>query len=357
MATFDSNITINISLEAPPSIFTGFQSALFISSDSTLGGDRVKSYSSLAAVQADNTAGNVSATALAAATAAFSQSRRPQNFLIGRRDSGGGESFADAIAAIVAVNNNFYTVAIDDRGTIASLESASGAIETLTKLAVMGSNDASWLTATPDAGFDTMRARERTALVWHNSATEPVATAYASKILTHDPDTRSAPWTTPLTGLNNYTPALTDSQAANALSNNINLMQAYGPAPQYVDPGVNLQNRPLYELLTRDWFQIRLQERMSALVVDLSERGQKLVLDDNGGAASAQDYALSVVGGLYGEGLQALHFVDDPNASFDPVPITSTDINLQRLRITGRARFAASGRLFNFDLNFVRTAL
>lgn len=359
MADFNSNITININLDAPPSAFTGFSSPLFIDAGSDLDGDRIRTYETVAAAQVDNTAGFLSNAALAAITAAFSQLRTPASVKVASK--GALEGYDDALAAAQAEDNNFYTVSIDDRGTAASLEEASAGVAALPsrtpKLALLGSSDAAWLTGTPNVAFATLRTRESTAVIYHNSATEPVDVAFAGNRLSFNPDTRSVPWECQLVGLNALSPTLTDTQANFAIANKVNLMQAYGPAPLFLDPGFNILGRPIYEIVTRDWFHIRLEERVAALKVSLSNSGQKLILDDTAGAVSAQRYMLSVAKALYQEGLTAGHFIEDPGAYFRAVPVTSTDLSLQRVRIVGAARLAVSARLFEFDLNFTREAL
>lgn len=357
MADFNGNITININLDAPPSVFTGFSAPLFIDATSTLDGDRVRTYETYADALADNTAGDLSAAALAAVAASFSQLRIPSQVKVGRKDS--GETFAEAFAAIQAVDDNFYTVSISDRGTAASLESISAAVaaSVTPKLAVLGSSDASWITATPDAGFDDLRLRESTVVIYHPTSTVAADMAWCANRLSFNPDTQSVPWDTDIQSVSAYPTALTTTQANFGLANNVNLIQPYGSVSLFIDKGVNVTGRPIYEIYTRDWFKVRLKERVANLKISLSRAGQKMVLDDTAGAVSAQRYMLSLVNALYQDGLAANHFILSDGAYFQALPVTSSDIAAQRIRIRGAARLATSARLFDFDLSFTREAI
>jgi hypothetical protein len=322
MADHNSSVSINISLDGAPSGVQGFGTALllFESADIHGGTDRVRSYGDVAAAEADT---ELPAGALAAAVTAFSQPTPPSVFKIGRKVPS-SETWTEAITAVRAVDDDFYALAISSR-TAADQELASAAIEATKKLAAFQSAEASLLTGTIATPPSAIFARERSLVAYHPTAAQWSDVAWLCNRLAFDPDTISAPWDCELGGV--------------------------------TAPAALTQAQYDFELVTRDWFEARLRERVSQLRVDLSRRGQKLIINTTAGATSAQAYLLSIANGLMQEGIAAGHFVADEAAGFSAIALTSTDISLRRVRITGKVRLAVSGVLFSFTLNFTRNAL
>lgn len=353
MADHNSSISITISLDGAPGGTQGFGTALllFESADIHGGTDRVRSYGDIAAADADT---ELPAAAKAAALTAFSQPTPPSVFKIGRKVPS-SETWTEAITAVRAVDDNFYALAISSR-TAADQELASAAIEATKKLAAFQSAEASLLTGTIATPPSAIFTRERSLMVYHPTAAQWSDVAWLCNRLAFDPDTISAPWDCELGGVT-APAALTQAQYDFALANNVNVIAALDGATTYLDRGVNAKGRPVYELVTRDWFEARLQERVSQLRVDLSRRGQKLIINNTVGAASAQAYLLGIAEGLMVEGIAAGHFVADERAGFTALPVTSTDITNRRVRISGKCKLAVSGVLFSFTLNFTRNTL
>jgi hypothetical protein len=355
MADHNSSVSINISLDGAPGGTQGFGTALLLFEDASIhgggSGDRVRSYADYASAEAD---AELPAGAKAAALTAFSQPTPPSVFKIGRKVPS-SETWTEAITAVRAVDDNFYALAISSR-TAADQELASAAIEATKKLAAFQSAEASLLTDTIATPPSAIFARERSLVAYHPTAAQWSDVAWLCNRLAFDPDTISAPWDCELGGVT-APPALTDGQYAFAIGNNVNVIAALDGATTYLDRGVNAKGRPVYELVTRDWFEARLQERVSQLRVDLSRRGQKLIINTEAGATTAQAYLLSIANGLVGEGIAAGHFVQDAANGFRALALTSTDIGLRRVRVTGQARLAVSGVLFTFTINFTRNAL
>lgn len=353
MATHNNSITVNIALDGAPGTVRGFGTAMLLFESATIHGgtDRVRAYGSYKEAEDD---ADLPAGALAAVNTAFSQPTPPQTFKVGRKVPT-TETWTQAITAVRAADDDFYALAVSSRVN-ADVEEVSEAIEPTNKLALLQSGEATLLTNSIAAALADCFIRERTALVYHPTSAQWADVGWAVNRLAFDPDTISAPWDCELGGVS--APAtLTEAQYNFAIANNVNVLAPLGPAPVYLDRGVNAKGRPLYEMLTRDWFDARLRERVAQLRVDLSRRGQKFIINNTAGATSAQAYLLGIAEGLMVEGIAAGHFVADERAGFTALPLTSTDISLRRVRISGKCKLAVSGVLYSFTLNFTRNAL
>lgn len=341
------NIVINISLDPAPITAAGFGTMMIIADGSTtsLDGDRIRSYASLAAVQTDVTAGFVSVVMLAAATAAFSQTRAPALIKIGRQD--GVEAFDAALAAIIVADPDFYGIAIEPR-TSGDQVLVSTSVEASSRIFIFQSADAGWKTSGVPAAFATLDNRERTILAYHDTDAVFMDFAWGANRLAFDPDTRSAPWTSPVQGVAAYAAAPTDSEKGFLDANKANNGLPYGGASFFVDPGVNMNNRPIYEVETADWFEARLREAVAQLVVARNNAGLKIPVTVEGQALVQQ-----LIEAQFGIGVDAGHFVSGQTIS-QPVTITAADITAQRLRFTGQAQLVTSARIFQFDFNFSR---
>lgn len=352
-ATHDQNITINVSLDAAPLQPAGFGAQLHLGDQAagvTLDGDRVRTYSSLDAVQTDVTASFLPAAVLAKATAVFSQRPKPVEFQVGRVDTGGGESYADGLAAVRAELDTAYGVSLDSR-LDADILALATPIEALEKILVAQSDDADWLTSGVPAGLSALEGNERTVIVYHDEDSEPMAEGYLSNRLVFNPDTISAPWDAGVKGVSAYTTALTDAQRPFALANNANVGLPYDAETFFVDPGVNQNGRPIYEIVSADWFAIRLRELISTEKVNHSARGEKIPVSPVG-----QTKILALIDAQLALGVTAGHFVAD-QVEATAETITAGDLSAGRMRFTARAQLEVSARLFEFNINVSRNPL
>lgn len=259
---------------------------------------------------------------------------------------GSGETFAEGLAACIEYDSDFYGVCSYSR-TVADIVDLADYVETADKLMqyVFQSSDATIESASLSSGFDGIVDYERTTGVFHTSDSAWNDLAHLANRLSFDPDTISCPWhANPLAEVDDLSPVPTKAQRAYVIANNFNLGLPQGGEDFVMDPGVNISGRPNYEILTADWFAVRLRERINELVVDHSRRGEKIVVD-----ASGQRKVLSVILGLLQQGVAAGHFASG-QTSATAETITSTDLANRRMRFTIRAQDAVSGRLFTFDL-------
>jgi len=344
------NITINITLAPAPLQIAGFGIPLLMVDETTssLGGDTVRIYTDTAGAQTDVTAGELSAAAFAAVTAAFSQRTPPASVMIGLKEI--ADAYDVALAKIIAVNDDFYTIATESRTPVDQML-ISTAVEALNKLYILQSSDADWLTAGLPAAYAAIAGRERTAVVYHDTNTEWADFAWAANRLVFDPDVKSAPWDAAVQGVAGLATAPNSTQKANLDANFANHGLPYGAEVFFVDPGVSAAGRALHEIETADWYDARLQESIAGLKTAASARGDKIVIGPTG-----QGQVLAEISALFQRGVNAGHFVAGETRQAAET-ITQADLDLGRLRFNGAAQLASSARLFVFNFNFGRTPL
>jgi len=261
------------------------------------------------------------------------------------------DGYDDGLTACIAIDPDFYGVALasrdaDDVAAVATLIEASSK----KMLLVFQSGDADWLAGDVPAGLSSIDSNERAAGFYHDDSTAWADLGFLANRLVYDPDERSAPWHGfPIAGVDSYSTAPTAAERLAAIEDaHINLGLPYGGEDFVADPGVNLNNRPLDEILTADWFATRLQERTAVLVVQHGARGEKIVVSKAG-----QKKILALIDGLLQQGVAAGHFVEGQTSAAAEA-ITSADLTARRMRFTVRAQLAVSARLFVFNCYFSR---
>lgn len=346
--THARNITINIALAALAAAQQGFGSTLFlVPTANTLNGETVVTLNSSDDGQDLVTAGEMVANTFLGVQAFFNQQPSGSSLKVAALTAPDAGNYATALARVRAVDDTFYGVTLEPRTSTEILQ-LSAAVESLNKLLIFQSADADWLTAGLPAGFTGVETRERTIAVYHDTATQFADLAYASNRLAADPDIASAPWDAPISGVSQYSSVLNATQVTNLSANNINFGLPHGGEPFFVDPGHNTKGRAIHELVTSDWFEARLLERVASTKVDLSKRFEKWPMNEAG-----QNLLLNIALGLIGEGEIAGHF-EPGTAALETPAITESDENAERLRLTGSVQFLNSARLFNFDINMSR---
>jgi hypothetical protein len=345
------NIVINITLAPAPLQIAGFGIPLIIADGTTssLDGDRVRAYGSVTAAAADSTAGFLSAAMLAAVTAAFSQRTPPQTVKVGRTDIGDAD-IAASLLAIEVADADFYGVATETR-TAADQVLVSGVVEAMSRIYILQSSDVGWLTAGIPAAYTSIAGSERTAVLFHDIDTEWGAFAWLANRLVFDPDNQSAPWDAAVQGVAGLATAPSDTEKGHLDDNFANHGLPYGAEIFFVDAGVNLAGRPLHEIETADWFEARLQEAIVGVKTTASAAGRKIVVGPDG-----QGQILAEIAALFQRGVNAAHFIAGQTEQ-TAEEITQADLDLGRLRFSGRAQLASSARIFIFSFNFSRTPL
>jgi hypothetical protein len=345
--------TITITILLDPAPITGLSFTVLVIADeangTTLDGARVRTYTSLAGVQADNTAGFVSAGILATATAMFSQAVRPSEIKIGRKAV--AEAYDVALAAIITVDADFFALSIESRLAADQLLIAA-AVEAgdPKRIFFLQSADATFLTAGFPAALAGLDGNEQSVVCYHDVATAAYDAAYPANRLARSPDVVSANWSQfTLAGVAVYATAPTESEKANLLANKANPGLPFTTAAQFSPfRGVNANARPIEELVTQAWFEDRLRTRIAALVLQQNNLFQKIPVTPEGQAQIGGEVSAQFV-----DGVNAGHFVPGQTEVTYPT-ITDADRAANRIRVEGRGQLAVSGKEFDVTLNFVR---
>lgn len=283
--------------------------------------------------------GGTGATILAAADDEFLPTA-----LAGGADAA-GESYAAALTAISDADPDFYGILFADRTTAKQLSVAQAVGLTIaggTRLFGFANDDATILTASLDSSFDTLMTSERAVGFYVADTAEWNDVAAFVDRLAFDADFFSVPWHGfPLRVVDDYSDTITAAERTYAIANNFNITLPQGDEDLVVDPGWNAVGRPVYEVVTADWFRVRVQEGINRLIVKKSSRGYKIPVSTGGQAQLA-----GTIWDVIKTGIAAGHFdADVAQHSVTSETITSTDLENQRFRFTVRVKLAVAGRI------------
>lgn len=347
-ADWSNTVTVNINLAASPPARAGFGTMLYLVNEddgNDLDGDRVVSYADVTEAQAAQTAGDISATTLAAITDLFSQVPRPAKVKVARVDTAAdpAETYVDALAAVEAIDTDWYGVACDSRAD-AVIVALATAIEARDKLFFAQTDDASMLDASLPTGLSSLAGLEHTALVYHDTDAEPADLAWAASRLVHDPDTKSAPWEGRVRAVSGLATGLTSAQRDAIVANKANVALPFSSATLYMSPGQNMAGRGIYWIVSAHWLAARISEDAAKLKLDHTDRGEKLTLD-----AIGQGKILAIINGRLQQGETAGHWSrGEFRATAEE--ITDTDRDARRLRFKIEAQIAEDARDFVFNV-------
>lgn len=382
LASHNDNITVNISTDATPTQVTGLGNILLIVpiatnaiTDGTLlhedgvpGNDvgYYKSYTSAAEANADS---NLADATKLAVTACFAQRPSPAKMWVCAIDLVGGGSYdgpytyAQGLAHFKAVNEDWFIVTTDVKPTTSGnatiIEAVAAAVAAMSPVKlyfVQAANESTYADvfdggwdAVDSIGVTTSVSGTRTAVIYHDTAAQWADVAWAASRIAFDPEVRSVDWTGSVRGITSYASRLSSTQK-NALDTNyINNGLTYGGATFYVDAGVLNDGTPIYETVTQAWFESNLIREVAALKVNADARGEKIPLTTKGAGL-----VLSILRGLYQRGIAAGHFVEDEDTVIE---LTSLNTSTRTMTFRVVIRYAVSGRLFTFNVNFTRSAI
>ncbi|MCH9834210.1 hypothetical protein K0U83_01035, partial [bacterium] len=256
-----------------------------------------------------------------------------------------GETAAQAMTAIVDADPDFYGVLYYSRNVAKQTTMAQAVGLTVsggTRLFGFLSEDATILTASLDSAFDTLMTSERAVGFYAADDTQWNDVAAFVDRLAFDADFFSVPWHGfPLRVVTDYSADITASERAYAIANDFNITLPQGDEDLVVDPGWNAVGRPVYEIVTADWFRVRVQEGINRLIVQKSSRGYKIPVSTGGQAQVA-----GAIWTVIKTGIAAKHFdADIAQHSVTSEAITASDLENQRFRFTVRVKLAVAGRL------------
>ena len=330
-SSHNDRISITVNLAALQSGVASF-GVLLLGKNLDLEGTDARSttYASLAEVDAAFDAGDVSAWVLAAATEVFGQTPAVPSITVGNQDTVAVETVEAALNLVLAETTDFYYVCLESR---ADADILSGRTWVNTKaaagskyLVVAQSDDASWLDSGVPAGLSAIAATERLAIVYHSVDAECRAEQLVGKVAGFDPDERSAPFNVAADNIGTFTAlALTQTQKGFIRSNYANVALPMGSYDPYFDPGVNCNNRSLYEIVTADWLEVRIREALADLYAAKSYAGLKVPVNRTG-----QQEIAAAIQAVLDRGIAAGHI--EPGYAVTPQTITPADTTARRLR-------------------------
>lgn len=352
-ATHDGLTEVTVSLDPVATVPRSFGAILFLADQAagtTLGGtDRVRRYTTPAGVLAD--AAVLGAAAEGAAAAMFAQARRPTAILIGRVNTAASETYAQALAACIVADPDFFGVCIDSRDS-AVIEAVALAVEALGTTAprlFMAQSKVAGLLATPfPSALEDLVGLKWTALVYHDEDAEPFAEAYLAFGLSKDLDAESGTWLLDVVAVDGLTASISETQLAALRTNNVNVGLPHGTAVKYVAPGVTMNGLPIYHAVTSAWFTSRVRDSLIDARVKASARGQKIVLDETGQAIAFSAVSQWLIRGAAGA---SPHFLPGQYEVTLPT-ITDADRSARQIRVNSRATFAEDALGFNASGNF-----
>ncbi len=275
-ATFDSAISVVINLDTPPITSQGFGTVLLASGvDPGFDDVKVRTYASAKAVDADN---DLVAGLKIAVKAAFAQGEHVQMVKVG---DARGDNLTAGLAAIAAEDNDWYGLALNSRVAADNTEAATWA-ETAQKLFVAQTSDADVLVAGDTDIASTLKtaSRLRTSVLWHHSDVEWAALAWLADRLGADPDVQTTIWK--FVTLSGITPSkIDDTKKGVGLGKGANLYLTFGGQGS-TGNGTLADGHKIDELITADWLRVRIAQDLKQLLLDYSNRRQKIPYTDKG---------------------------------------------------------------------------
>jgi hypothetical protein len=346
-----NTIVTNVFMSASPPARAGFGLLHIVDQDTnSLNGLRLTSYSSASEVAAARTAGYISATTESFLNSVFMQSPPVQKVWVGFRDVSAAETFSAALLAIEAINSTDWWAITSYSRVDADIVALAALAEARKKFYFYQSDDASFLDAGLPTGLAALASYERVAALYHSSDAQPGELAWAASRLVFNPDTISAAWTGPVSGVEAVS-TITSAQRDACIANNANIGLPFSSAAFYVSRGVNMKGRPIEQILTGDWFSARISEDTAYVKLSADARGQKIMVDITG-----QTIIRSVLDKWLLIGKDAGHW---PEGQYRSVPLTITDADIlaKRLRFNVEAQVAGSATNFEFNIFLQQTPL
>lgn len=353
-STHDDLVSVSITLGSTNTGKASFSTVLILADKAlgnTLNGARVMEFANILEVEDAETAGYISSTVSDMMTDMFNQTNKPEKIKVGKVDTAAAETYATGLAAVIAADDDFYGIVLDVR-TDAKILLVAAAVETyaasgIYKLFGWQTNDTGFIASGFPAAFSAMDEYERSVAFYHDSDGEFLDACVMANRLSFDADAFSAPWNAPVQEVAALTTKLTQTQKAYARTNAGNVALAFGTRTDtFVDPGHNCNNRPVYEIVTTDWFRARVQERIADLISELGDRGEKLPVSIEG-----QALVMKEIDSVFLTGVSAGHFASGQTI-VEAETISDADRTAQRMRFSGRAQFAIGARQVEFDFYF-----
>jgi hypothetical protein len=265
---------------------------------------------------------------------------------------------------------DYYKVVVIDRDIADICDHAAGVVASggrprlvfgaLAAAAAYG-DSSTWAAAFVDGASAALpeTTQDRLILTYHNDGTQPVPSAVAIRGTATGPDDGSAPWIFPVPAINKVTKpsAVTSSTfKTNLEANNINVPLPFYSSDVWFEPGVTSSGKPIYLIVTTDWFKARLETRLQEYKFRTNSLDSKIPLTRAG-----QGNILQIIESLYTEGVTLGHFLSREEAAIQgktveirALPITDEDRAAQRLRFRVEIPIVINGRIVTINVNIVQ---
>ncbi len=346
----DKTIIVNVSSTGAAVNKRSFGIPLFVSEDNTFsGGDVVRAYASNAEAQADSELG---ADGKAAAAIAFQQDDAKLVPLIKVCEVDlSAETVSQQLANIEAADPDFYGVCLASRAKAKILELATYA-ETEKKLASAQSSDADFLAGTAGNVADTIKglSQLRTIVSYHADDSEFLDWGWLCAKLAADPDSRVTNWyDCTIAGV---TPGALSTTAEGLIEadggNHYTTLGGVGATY----PGKTAGGRWIEEVVTDDWLEARIKERIAALRLKVSNNNQRINYDQVGLERYGTEIRTAM---LVGEGPgDPVHFVEGSTKVIVPTygktGATAADKGLRQATFTVKGAYGGSLQKFTINV-------
>lgn len=343
--------TFNINLAEPSLTPEGFGLlTMLVDQDQGTGNDlgaatpRYVELTTLAAAQALQTAGYITAEVLALITPVFNNSmpRSSRGIRLVRVDTAAGtpETYSDAYTIYAGLGlSNVWAILMDSRTPATQVALAATVEAAGEHVLFVQDNDGDWLTSGVPSAFSATTSYERFVHIYHDTDTEPLDVAWVAASTAWDVDVASVGWDRIVYGVAAYATDPTTAEGTFALANNTNLIGAYGSSNFVVKKGMNIKGQQIKALLTRDVFRARLNEDVQNFVLDRTQRGLTV---------PANSVGADMLVALAEARLERMQRV----GHFDTFSTPSASVTGSAATLTGSANCAGHvvSYTFNFDL-------
>ncbi len=242
---------------------------------------------------------------------------------------------------------SFTFVTISSRTISDFMTLAAWSDTLLDKIAVVQNGDASWLNSGVPSGFT---AHPSLAVVYHPTATEHAAEAYAAILSAVDADVVApAGWAT-ITGIDTYD--LTATQAGFAAANFANALLPLrdNGTDRNIHHGYVSTGERVSAVITRAWTAIKIEAAVADLFASYYAAGRRLPLDARGEAA-----ILSILSAIGAEGLAAGHYTTRADLPDGYAFATSIDAGTLTIEVSGQYGLLDKVEAFSITLNLTRS--
>lgn len=293
-ATHDTLTQVQVILSAPPiEQFSFDRVAVFrnTASASFLGGLRFKDYSTAADVAAAVSATELDSTTGAYLTGMFGQTPAPASIRVVAVDTTVPEDPVDAWDDMVDLPGGLDFYAVHMLWTSAGGGALTEVTDLLAKVVarklgflVVDAGETSLYSGALSASTMNITANtDRVALVYNDStAAEGHGNCILARTLSFNPDIRIPPFKGPLAQVSGLTTPITQTNASQLVTNNVNVVLPGFGVNQYFARGVMLDGRQMRQVYIADWLKVRLTTDLQALMLDYDIRGAILDVSTDG---------------------------------------------------------------------------